>query len=130
VAWRHADAVNIIASAVTLSVDDVAASSAFFTTHLGFHESVANGAYACLVRPDAVADIVLQLRQAGERPATGVVVTFTVTDATAEHDRLVREGAAVSEPLRKEPWAERLFEVTDPNGIVVRLVEWTAPAGA
>ncbi|MFG6199721.1 VOC family protein [Nonomuraea sp. JJY05] len=121
---------NIIASAVTLNVDDVAAASAFFTTHLGFHESVANGAYACLVRPDAGADIVLQLREAGERPATGVVLTFTVTDVTAEYDRLVREGAAVSVPLRREPWAELLFELTDPNGIVVRLVEWTAPAGA
>ncbi|MEU7739301.1 serine hydrolase [Nonomuraea sp. NPDC049158] len=42
---------NIIASAVTLNVDDVAASSASFTTYLGFHESVASGAYACLVLP-------------------------------------------------------------------------------
>jgi hypothetical protein len=29
---------NIIASAVTLNVDGVAATSAFFTTYLGFHE--------------------------------------------------------------------------------------------
>ncbi|SEG96562.1 Glyoxalase/Bleomycin resistance protein/Dioxygenase superfamily protein [Nonomuraea solani] len=120
---------NIVASAVTLYVDDVAASSTFFTTHLGFHESVASGTYACLVRPDATGDIVLQLRGAGERPATGVVVTFTVTDVTGEYDRLVREGVTISVPLRDEPWAERLFEMTDPNGIVIRLVEWTAPAG-
>ncbi|MGN9843959.1 VOC family protein [Nonomuraea sp. H19] len=121
---------NIIASAVTLNVDDVAASSNFFIDHLGFHESVAGGDYACLVRPDAASDIVLQLRGAGERPATGVVVTFTVTDVAAEYERLVREGAPISMPLREEPWAERLFQLTDPSGIVVRLVEWTAPAGA
>ncbi|MGF6940862.1 putative glyoxalase superfamily protein PhnB [Streptomyces auratus] len=27
-------------------------------------------------------------------------------------------------PLREEPWGERLFQVTDPNGIVLQLVEW------
>lgn len=28
----------------------------------------------------------------------------------------------------EEPWGERLFQVTDPNGIVIQLVEWVAPA--
>ncbi|MEQ4720157.1 VOC family protein [Nonomuraea sp. B19D2] len=121
---------NIIASAVTLNVDDVAASSNFFTGYLGFHESVVGEAYACLVRPDATSDVVLRLRGAGERPATGVVVTLTVTDVAAEYERLVREGAPISVPLREEPWAERLFQLTDPNGIVVQLVEWVPPAGA
>jgi predicted enzyme related to lactoylglutathione lyase len=122
--------VNIIASAVTLSVDDVAASSNFFTSHLGFHESAADEAYACLVRPDAAGDIVLLRRAAGEPHPAGVVVTFTVTDAAAEYDRLVREGANISMPLRAEPWAERRFQLTDPNGIVVQLVDWAPPAGA
>ncbi|MEV0201882.1 VOC family protein [Nonomuraea sp. NPDC050691] len=121
---------NIIASAVTLNVDDVAASSNFFTGHLGFHEAEAGDGYARLVRPDATADIELLLRGPGGLLPAGVVVTFTVTDVATEHDRLVREGAAVSMPLREEPWAERLFELTDPNGIVIRLVEWTPPAGA
>ncbi|MEU4608014.1 VOC family protein [Kribbella sp. NPDC023972] len=121
---------NIIASAVTLNVDDVAASSSFFTTHLGFQESLVTDGFACLVRPDAGSDIVLELRGAGERPATGVVVTFTVTDVASEYERLVRDGAPVSTPLREEPWAERLFELTDPSGIVVRLAQWRAPAGA
>ncbi len=29
-------------------------------------------------------------------------------------------------PLREEPWGEQLFQVTDPNGVVVQLVEWAA----
>ncbi|MFD7301322.1 hypothetical protein ACFV83_10425 [Streptomyces pharetrae] len=27
-------------------------------------------------------------------------------------------------PLREEPWGERLFQVTDPSGVIVRFVEW------
>ncbi|MEV0200751.1 hypothetical protein [Nonomuraea sp. NPDC050691] len=44
--------------------------SAFFTTRLRLHESVANGARTCLVRPDAVAGIVMRLRgpEFGPRP--------------------------------------------------------------
>lgn len=33
-------------------------------------------------------------------------------------------------PLREEAWGERLVQLTDPNGVVVQLVEWIPPAGA
>ena len=29
-------------------------------------------------------------------------------------------------PLREEPWGERAFQVTDPNGGVVQLLDWNA----
>ncbi|WP_406210149.1 VOC family protein [Kitasatospora sp. NBC_01560] len=57
-------------------------------------------------------------------------MSFAVTDVAAEYGRLRREGAAVTAPLRREPWGEGVVELTDPNGIVVRLVEWIPPAGA
>jgi uncharacterized glyoxalase superfamily protein PhnB len=33
-------------------------------------------------------------------------------------------------PLREEEWGERLFQITDPNGIVVELVQWAAAPAA
>ncbi len=33
-------------------------------------------------------------------------------------------------PLREEPWGERLFQVTDPNGVIVQFVEWVTPSAA
>ncbi|MFJ7901255.1 hypothetical protein ACIQ6V_12290 [Streptomyces sp. NPDC096198] len=30
-------------------------------------------------------------------------------------------------PLRQEPWGERLFQVADPNGVVVQFVGRVAP---
>lgn len=74
--------------------------------------------------------IILPIARWRPRPVAGVVVTLTVTDVAGEYERLVREGAPISMPLREEPWAERLFQLTDPNGVVVRLVEWVPPAGA
>ncbi|WP_326820731.1 VOC family protein [Streptosporangium sp. NBC_01756] len=126
---------NITTTTVSLNVEDVAASSEFFTTHLGFRESVAAEGFVSLVRDDAAADIVLLSRgtevlppeQRGQH-ASGVIVAFTVTGIAAEQERLRREGAAITMPLRTEPWGERLFQLTDPNGIVVQLVEWVAPS--
>ncbi|WP_283135772.1 VOC family protein [Rhizohabitans arisaemae] len=128
---------NIIATTVTLTVDDVVASSAFFTTHLGFREVIADHAFVSLARDDAAGDVVLLKRGSQvlpderryERPA-GMILAFTVTGLDAEYRRLRREGANITMPLRDEPWGDRLFQLTDPGGVVVQLVEWVAPAGA
>ncbi|MBB5083183.1 VOC family protein [Nonomuraea endophytica] len=127
---------NIITTTVSLAVDNVAASSAFFTTHLGFREVMADPSFVSLTRDDAAGDVVLLRRgsdmlpseQRYERPA-GLVLAFTVTGLEAEYRRLRREGANITMPMREEPWGERLVQLTDPNGVVVQLVEWIPPAG-
>lgn len=53
---------------------------------------------------------------------TATTVSLTVDDVAAEQERLRAEGANTM-PLREEPWGERLLQVTDPNGVVVQLVE-------
>ncbi|MFD7167316.1 VOC family protein [Streptomyces violascens] len=125
---------NITASAIALRVDDAAASAEFFTSHLGFREVVSVGEeYICLGRDDSAADIVLLNRSAESphgRGPTNVTVTFTVTAIAAEYARLRREDAPISTPLRQKPWGEWVFQLTDPNGVVIELVEWVAPAGA
>lgn len=128
---------NIIATTVSLTVDDVAASSAFFATHLGFREVITDHGFVSLARDDAASDVVLLVcgsevlpdKQRYERPA-GMILAFTVTGLEAEYRRLQREGANITMALRDEPWGERLVQLTDPNGVVVQLVEWIAPAGA
>lgn len=125
---------QITASAVALTVDDVVASSAFFTTHLGFREDKAADGFASLGRADAAMNVVFLRRGIEVLPegvrdqrAAGVIVAFVVTDLAAEERRLRSEGVAITMPLREEPWGERLFQVTDPNGVVVELVEWVTP---
>ncbi|MEU9359057.1 VOC family protein [Streptomyces sp. NPDC048301] len=134
---------NIIASAVLLAVDDPGASSRFFTTHLGFREVLVAEGVVHLSRDDAATDLVVLRRgpEAGSPSASRAegqpptaraegAVSFTVTGLAAEHERLRREGARITTPLRQEPWGEQVLRLTDPNGVVIQLVEWIPPSGA
>lgn len=127
---------QVTSSAVSLNVTDVCASSAFFSTHLGFTEQMAADGFASLARADAAMDVVLLRRGLDALPegfrdqhAAGVIVAFVVDDIDVELTRLREEGVAITLALREEEWGERLFQITDPNGVVVQLVQWVAPAG-
>ncbi|HET8951815.1 MAG TPA: VOC family protein [Solirubrobacteraceae bacterium] len=123
---------QITASALSLNVDDPEASAAFATDHLGFTREMAADGFVSLSRPDAGFNLIY-LRTGLEtfkpaalagRRADGLLVAFVVGDVDAEHDRLVREGVAITTPLETEPWGERYFQVTDPCGVVVQFVQW------
>ncbi|MEU9121011.1 VOC family protein [Streptomyces sp. NPDC048506] len=123
--------INITTSTVSLTVDDVAASRDYLITHFGYAQAGAADGFASLTRDDAAVDIVLLERGIEVLPeeqrhqrASGLILAFTVTDIAAHEERLRRAGARITMPLREEPWGERLFQVTDPNGIVLQLVEW------
>lgn len=126
---------QITGTTVSLTVDDVAASTAFFKDHFGFCETMAADGFVSLHRDDAGMDLVLLRRGIEVLPpgirdqrAAGVIVAFVVDDLEGEERRLRAEGVEISLPLREEPWGERLFMVTDPNGISVELVHWVTPA--
>ncbi|MFC8277536.1 VOC family protein [Streptomyces sp. NPDC057271] len=126
---------NVTASTLSLTVHDVDASREFLCTHLGYRVAVAADGFVSLTRDDAAADVVL-LRTGTEvlppeqrdQRAGGLILALTVTGLDAEERRLREAGAPITLPLREEPWGERLFQLTDPNGIVVQLVEWVTPS--
>ena len=130
---------QITASAISLNVDDPEASAAFAADHFGFARDMAADGFVSLSRPDAGFNLIY-LRTglptfkppalAGHR-ADGLLVAFVVDDVDAEHDRLVAEGVEITTPLETEPWGERYFQVTDPGGVVLQLVQWVeAPEGS
>ena len=126
---------KITSATVALTVADVPASSKFLASHFGFTERMAADGFAALGSDDSPIEIVF-LRHGIEvlpeglrnRLASGTIVAFEVDDLEGEQARLRREGVPVTLPLREEPWGERLFMVTDPNGIVYELVEWAPSA--
>ncbi|WP_225825546.1 VOC family protein [Streptomyces naphthomycinicus] len=124
---------NVTASTLSLTVADVDASRDFLCTHLGYRQAMAADGFASLTRDDAAAGIVLLRRgtevlppEQRDRQATGLILALTVTGIEAEERRLREAGAPITMPLREEPWGERLFQLTDPNGVVFQLVEWAA----
>jgi catechol 2,3-dioxygenase-like lactoylglutathione lyase family enzyme len=123
--------VNIVSSAVSLAVDDPAASSRFFTSHLGFREIVTGEEFIALGRDDAAVDLVLTARDPERwQPARGpadTIVVFAVTGLAAEYERLRHEGTTITVPLRREPWGELTMQLSDPNGVAIQLTEWVPP---
>ncbi|MEU9445734.1 VOC family protein [Streptomyces sp. NPDC048304] len=126
---------RITTSTVSLTVDDVSASQRFFTRHLGYTEQAAAEGFASLTREDAAVDVVLLARGTEVLPAdqrnqhaSGMILAFTGTGIDMEEKRLRTEGVEITMPLREEPWGERLFQIKDPNGVVIQFVEWVAPS--
>ena len=126
---------RISSSAVSLNVDDVAASSRFLTTHFGFREEMAADGFASLTRDDAGMNIVFLRRGLASLPedqrhehAAGLILAFVVDDLEGELARLQAEGVSITMPLTMEEWGERAFQVRDPNGVIIQLVDWNAPA--
>jgi predicted enzyme related to lactoylglutathione lyase len=124
--------VQITASAISLNVDDVTASATFATRHFGFAEEMAADGFVSLSRPDAGFNLIFlrtglttfKPERLRGRRADGLLVVFVVSDVDAEHARLQREGAPNTTPIETEPWGERYFQVTDPNGVTFQLVQW------
>jgi uncharacterized glyoxalase superfamily protein PhnB len=126
---------RINASATALNVEDVPASSAFLTEHFGFRTEMAADGFASLTRDDAGMNVIflrtgLPTLPADQRDdhAAGLILAFTVDDLEGELARLQAEGVAITMPLTSEEWGERAFQVRDPNGVVIQLVDWNAPA--
>lgn len=122
---------HITSSAVSLNVDDVAASSRFLVEHFGFREEMAADGFASLARKDAGMNVVYLRRGLASLPedqrhdhAAGLILAFVVGDLEGELARLQAEGVTITMPLTEEKWGERAFQVRDPNGVIIQLVDW------
>lgn len=122
---------RVSASAVSLNVKDPKASSAFLAEHFGFQEVMAADGFASLSREDVGMNVVFLVTGMPTLPADqrddhaqGLILAFTVDDLEGELARLMAEGVTITMPLTEEEWGERAFQVRDPNGVVIQLVDW------
>lgn len=127
---------QVKSSTISLTVVDVTASASFFIKHLGYQQQMAADGFASLARDDGAVDLVflqkgIDVLPADQRhqQASGLIVALTVADLDAELARLQGEGVTITLPLQEEEWGERLFQIKDPNAIVVELVQWNEDSG-
>jgi uncharacterized glyoxalase superfamily protein PhnB len=125
---------KVTACAVSLNVEDVPASTAFLVDHFGFRVTMAADGFASLTRDDVGMDVVFLRRGLSTLPAdqrddhaSGLILALVVDDLEGELARLQAEGVVVTMPLTTEEWGERAFQVRDPNGVSVQLVDWNGP---
>ncbi|MBA3368415.1 MAG: VOC family protein [Geodermatophilaceae bacterium] len=111
------------------------ASSSFLVEHFGFDQEMAADGFASLSRQDVGMNVVFLRRGLATLPddqrndhAAGLILAFAVDDLEGELARLQAEGVAITMPLTDEEWGERAFQVRDPNGVIVQLLDWNAPS--
>lgn len=122
---------RVSSSAVSFNVEDAAASSRFLQEQFGFRQEMAADGFASLTRDDVGHNVVFLRRGLPTLPddqrdvhAAGVILAFVVDDLEAELARLEGAGVPITMPLTVEEWGERAFQVRDPNGVIVQLVDW------
>ena len=125
---------QITASAISVNVADVQASSEWARKYLGFDAAMSADGFCSLAHPDAGFNLIyLRTGLPTFKPssaagtATGLLVVFTVEDIDGDYMRLRDAGVEIVTPIETEPWGERYFQMADPNGVIYQLVQWVEP---
>jgi catechol 2,3-dioxygenase-like lactoylglutathione lyase family enzyme len=122
--------VKTIASSICLIVDDIAASAGFLSDHFGFEEVYKADGMVTLAGPEG--QIIVAFLQRGmdklredqrHAHASGLILAFTVDDVESEYVRLQAEGVAITKPLHPDAWGGRAFQVRDPNGLILEVLD-------
>ncbi|MEU8260036.1 VOC family protein [Micromonospora sp. NPDC048999] len=129
---------QITASAISLNVDDVSASAAFARQHFGFQEEMAADGFVSLAHEGVGFNLVflrtglaiLQPESLRHQRAGGLIVAFVVDDIDDQYARIQAAGVPVTTEIQTEPWGERFFQITDPNGVIYQFVQWVHAATA
>lgn len=114
-----------------LFVDDVAASTRFYTEVLGFSvmQNKDDG-YVALRRGDALISLnrrqVLSpdaphYRAAAVAPGLGTEIVIEVSDVDAQYRQILDAGWPIAEGLQDRPWGLGDFRVVDPDGFYLRI---------
>ena len=125
---------KITASAISLTVADPEASARFLEQAFGFERDMAADGFVSLTRPDVGFNVVylraglptFKPRERAAHTAAGILVVLVVDDVDGEYERLTAAGVSIITPIETEEWGERYFQIEDPNGVIVQLVQWVA----
>ena len=115
--------------------EKLAESKAFYTQVLQFGVTFENDFYLLLHTPNQEAEISFLLpnhpsqQPLFQKPFTqqGVYLTIEVENVDEYYHRLKEQGVPITIALREEPWGDRHFAITDPNGIGIDIVTYSAP---
>ncbi|GAB3643709.1 VOC family protein [Spirosoma arcticum] len=110
-------------------------SKQFYCNVLQFGVTFENDFYLLLHTPDHQAELsFLTPNHPSQQPlfqpafgGKGVYLTIEVPDVDVEYARITELGIPVIIPIRDEPWGDRHFAITDPNGVGIDIVTY-APA--
>lgn len=123
---------KITNAAISLNVKDVSLSAEFLKKHFYFFEEMSDKGFVSLKNNDLSFNIIfLETGLSSLKPETlkyqdakGLIIAFVVNNIDQEYKRIQDEDVSILTEIQTEPWGERFFQVEDPNGIIIQLVEW------
>lgn len=112
--------------------DKLAETKAFYTEVLDFGVTFENEFYLLLHTPDKQNEISFLLpNQPTQQPlfhkpfnGQGMYLTIEVDDVDKIYKSLKKKGIEIKIALRDEPWGDRHFAISDPNGIGIDIVKY------
>ncbi len=119
-----------------LIAEDVGASAQFYAEHMGFERTFESEWYISLKHRENPAYELAVLSPSHEtipdgfrgKSASGVLLNFEVSDATAEYERLKEAGVRIVLPLRDEGFGQRHFIGVGPGGVMLDVIEEIEPS--
>lgn len=114
---------------------DVAATADFYTAHFGFEEVFRSDWYMHL-RSSADPSVNLAvldgrhetIPETGRGQVSGLLLNFEVEDPDAAYARAKAAGLPILIPLRDEPFGQRHFITSDPNGVLIDIIKPIPPS--
>lgn len=119
-----------------LMTHDVARASAFYTEHFNFQRLFEAEWYVHLQSrncPGVNLAILLgsheTIPSVGRGAASGLLLNFEVDDVDMEYNRLKTAGLPILLDLRDEPFGQRHFITSDPDGVLIDVIKPIPPNG-
>lgn len=105
----------------------------FYTKNLGFGVTFENEFYLLLHTPNNQAELSFLLpNHPSQQPlfqkafsGEGMYLTFEVENVDEVYQEFKEKDVKISIDIRDEPWGDRHFAITDPNGIGIDIVTYS-----
>lgn len=105
----------------------------FYQAVLGFGITFENEFYLLLHTPDKTSELSFLLPDhESQQPlfhkpfaGTGVYLTIEVEEVDKLYETIRKKGIEIKIPIRDEPWGDRHFAISDPNGVSIDIVKYS-----
>lgn len=118
-----------------LMTEDVAGTAAFYVEHFEFRPLFESDWYVHLqsardkrVNLGIVAGDHETVPPEGRGKVSGLLINFEVKDPDAIYERVVAAGLPILRSLRDEPFGQRHFITSDPNGVLIDVIKPIPPS--
>jgi catechol 2,3-dioxygenase-like lactoylglutathione lyase family enzyme len=114
---------------------DVAGTAAFYATHFGFRPAFSSDWYVHLqFEGDESVNLAIldsehdTIPPQARRPAAGMILNFEIEDPDALYREVRAADLPILIPLRDEPFGQRHFITSDPNGVLIDVIRPIPPS--